>query len=587
MSDAVSMMDARGEVPRANPQHVQWLNEGVESWNRRRKEVPFKPELARIVVNEEVYKELKSNRDWYTLLRSPEDLSGVDLSGADLRGAILSKGVFRGADFTGADLSGASAFISDFRMPDFTCANFESARISEFVTSSVRFEGAKFNGAILRNALGDTFSSRSSDFTCADLSGSDLTGADFFGSNFRDANLADTDLSGTRLEQTILSSTRLHGARLWKAKLFDQDWFQPGFDARKAFEQREVNSVHDLAKLRVHLLDFYKNEFESGLVVFYFRGEPCTRMSLRPTVMRGGLRRFERDLLVGLKTEFPAAFAGHHTAIDELAIARHFGLPTRLLDVTRNPMVGAFWATGECKTVDPGSRVQRVEGKSNVSGLHPHESCDGRLHVFVIPRTMVCTYDSDRVTIVANFARLPLLQQERILTKRHDDIEFDYIGSGEVAFSLNAVSMGESKAALLHNIRREKPYFADQIDVRDFFRVFVVEPRRSFERIRAQSGAFMLSALHERLEGQEVTNKLTGARLYDHYELTVPADKKDEVREELDWFGINAPRLYADVETASGSVASRFRELAERHDSPSEALINFAWRSRVEIRWES
>ena len=40
-------------------------------------------------------------------------------------------------------------------------------------------------------------------------------------------------------------------------------------------------------------------------------------------------------------------------------------------------------------------------------------------------------------------------------------------------------------------IRLEKPSFQERIDPIDLLRVVVVEPRRSFERIRVQSGSFL------------------------------------------------------------------------------------------------
>ena len=178
--------------------------------------------------------------------------------------------------------------------------------------------------------------------------------------------------------------------------------------------------------------------------------------------MRHGLRRFESDLITGLKTEFPAAFIGHHTAIEELAIARHIALPVRLLDVTRNPQVALYWASGRCEASAPNTRMhgcERIEDLRDCACMRPHGSCDGRIHVFALPSELVRTFDSDRVSIVANFARLPMLQQERLLTRRHDRIEVDYVGPDELASELSSGSMEESMTTLLHNIRREKPYF--------------------------------------------------------------------------------------------------------------------------------
>ena len=65
---------------------------------------------------------------------------------------------------------------------------------------------------------------------------------------------------------------------------------------------------------------------------------------------------------------------------------------------------------------------------------------------------------------------------------------------------------------LYYLIRQEKPNFKKLIDPRDFFRVYVAEPQQSFERIRAQSGAFLLSAFHERFEQHEVLRWNSGIR---------------------------------------------------------------------------
>ena len=542
------------EVPPPNPQHVDWLKEGVESWNRRRKEEPFDPVLTRVVVGD------RDNERYllrFGTLLSQIDWSGVDLSGADLRGSMFTRGVFRGADLTGANLTGVLSLESDFGNAD-----LRGARLSEFLSAFSNFQSARFgntriSGDAARVPLdltsefnGTRF--RSSDLTGADFSDASLSGASFRGSDLSRANLIDADLTGVNLVES----------RLWRARLFEGVSLETDLPHHNAFDFHGVGSLRDLIDLRRHLWDVYENSIKRGLVAFYFRGEPCTRLELRPTVMRQTkerhwLRPFESGLLTGLKTESPAEFSGCEYAIDELAIARHFGLPSRLLDVTRNPQVGLYWSADRCHLATSRSAV----GGSEENKL-PHGACDGQLHVFTIPTDLVCPYDSDRVSIVANFARLAILQQEHLLTKRRYEIEFKTIAEDETAWDLPRNSVDESRKTLLHNIRREKPYFTDDIDIRDLFRVFVVEPRRSFDRIRAQGGAFMLSAFHERFEGDEVNENLAGTKLYDHHVLTIPAGAKDEIRDELDWMGINKQTLYADVESTVEAVADRFRKLA-------------------------
>ena len=72
---------------------------------------------------------------------------------------------------------------------------------------------------------------------------------------------------------------------------------------------------------------------------------------------------------------------------------------------------------------------------------------------------------------------------------------------------------------LYQYIRQEKPYFEARINPGDFYRVFVVEPQQSSERLRAQSGAFLISAFHKRFERVAVLEKNPRIPVYAHYKL--------------------------------------------------------------------
>jgi hypothetical protein len=135
----------------ANPEHLAKLKEGVEAWNRWRKERPkVRP----------------------------------DLSGADLSGTILS-----GVSFSGADLSRAILSGADFGLADLTEADLQSAGLS----------GANLVSADLRGA----------NLMAANLRGADLRGANFVAANLRAANLGEANLSVADLSMADLSAASL------------------------------------------------------------------------------------------------------------------------------------------------------------------------------------------------------------------------------------------------------------------------------------------------------------------------------------------------------------------------------------------
>ena len=97
----------------------------------------------------------------------------------------------------------------------------------------------------------------------------------------------------------------------------------------------------------------------------------------------------------------------------------------------------------------------------------------------------------------------------------------------------------------------------ERIDPRDFYRVFVVEPQMSFERIRAQFGAFLLSAFHERFERSEVLNRNPGVGIYGHSVIEVPVEKKQDILRELRLLNVTRETLFPSLDETAKAITNR------------------------------
>jgi uncharacterized protein YjbI with pentapeptide repeats len=147
----------------ANPEHLARLKDGVEAWNRWRKEHPkITPDLRGVI--------LKGAELSYT------DRS-FEIIGADLRQAILVK-----ADLTKANLCAAKMSGANLSRADLSRANLAFADLS----------GARLHGTDLHEA---------------DLDGAHLCKADLLAAKLFAANLRGTDLSGANLREAVIWGT--------------------------------------------------------------------------------------------------------------------------------------------------------------------------------------------------------------------------------------------------------------------------------------------------------------------------------------------------------------------------------------------
>ena len=484
----------------ANPEHLAWLEEGPDRWNARRQSQPFRPDLQSANISKVFGAEDRD--DVHSTQRG--QARGINFSLANLKDATLNNVDFTGAHFVQADLSGASLVNSLF-----TKALFAQTILRDAKPRSANFNGAKF---LL----------------------SELDGAQFVAADLRGAQLWRCSLGGTHLYNADLTGTDFLQSRPWRAHLFLPTG--QGDVGSTSFDRRNIDGIEDLL---IRCREFRKVHGHD--IALYFRGESSSSWDLRPSVMRdnpngeASLRLVEGEMLNDLMTRQPESFSQLESAFAQWVIAQHHGLRTRLLDITRNPLVALYYA------------------------CNGHQDQDGRLHVFAVPKSLIKPFNSDTVSVIANFAKLPRSEQNMLLGKTKEDAADDvFPANGDDLLRWTEEEFPRVKARLYSNIRRERPYFEERIDIRDFYRVLIVEPERMFERIRAQSGAFLISAFHERFERPEVLRPNLQTPVYAHFPLTLPAAQKRTVLDDLNLFNVTRETLFPSIDEAAHAVTTQY-----------------------------
>ena len=515
----------------ANAEHVKRLVESdKESWNSWRMNNPYEP----IDLRDE-------NLEWCLRRNSkvtPEGLA--DLRGFDLRMTFLHEAILSNTDLSGAVINAAfPPALSAAPPAEYNKVGFVGSRLVGTTLRNVRLNECVLTGADLSGA----------DLTDAKLPGSYLEGANLGDAKLRGTDFTDTDLTGAHLEGADLSSatlvrTNLWHSEVWKAKLFKSTETRHGSQFVNC-GCNKLSKVSQFVRRLERTDDVAHPDGVSGLVV-YFRGEPEMYEQLRPSLMRHDEFRLAEDrLLIELITRRPEDLESHRLFFQRLVMARHYELPTRLLDITRSPLVGLYYASG-CACMRPGGVCQ---------------SPDGVLHEFHVTRSDVKPFDSDTVSLLANFTRLNWDEKSEILTRRMNQINLkDILDNAKTLESRR----DRTFTRLRHFIAQEKPYWENRIDMRDLFRVLIVEPQRQFDRLRAHSGAFMLSAFHERFERWAVDRYFPGAAPYRHLRFVVPHDAKREIRRQLATLNITEETLMADLQSSAKAVKDEM--LGRDHD---------------------
>lgn len=255
-----------------------------------------------------------------------------------------------------------------------------------------------------------------------------------------------------------------------------------------------------------------------------FRGQGYWDWPTEPRIFRKdiGLFDHENSAVRDLVSIHPQEFRSDSTMFDRLVRMQHFELPTRLLDVTSNPLVALWFAAQDFRNEDGDLE-------------------DGKVQAFFVPEYRQKYYDSDRVSCLANVANLKASEKKSL--------------TAALGMNIDEFNIQESVKKLLYFVRMEKNHFEAKIEPGDLARPVYVKPKMSNRRIIAQSGAFIIF-------GARRPRITLGSSDLKSLFVLVPQDRKESVRAELELLGIHASTLFPEIDKASNFIVRRYQKTA-------------------------
>lgn len=290
-----------------------------------------------------------------------------------------------------------------------------------------------------------------------------------------------------------------------------------------------INSISTYIEKIKDINEFIINKKENREV--FYRGHGKFSHQLLPSLLREDPNGKGKVYLEGehllfreLLTMEPNSFSNDISGFDILTRMQHYGMPTRMLDISSNPLTALYFACESLK----------------------HNE-DGEVVLISVKKNDICFYDSDKISCLTNLAKLTANQKDQlsqyIINCQKNDPN---------KVLLNDSDLNEKVyEQYLHCILNEKPYFKPKVEIKDLKNTFCVKGRLNQERIIAQSGSFLIFGL----DAEAIPE--SGNDDFNVYRIRINKDDKKPILDELDLLNINQRTVYPSIENSAKYIKNR------------------------------
>lgn len=263
----------------------------------------------------------------------------------------------------------------------------------------------------------------------------------------------------------------------------------------------------------------------------FYRGHGKFSYELLPTLLREDPNGKGKIYLKGehllfreLLTTEPLSFNNDISGFDILTRMQHYGMPTRMLDISSNPLTALYFACENLK----------------------HDE-DGEVVLISTKKSDICFYDSDKISCLTNLAKLNTTQKDQlaqyIIKSQKTDPKKSILDEKDMT--------EKCYEQYLHFILNEKPYFKPRIKIEDIKNIICVKGRLNQERIIAQSGSFLIFGL----DAEAIPEN--GNANFSIYKIRIKQEDKKTILDELDLLNINQRTIYPSMENSAKYIKNR------------------------------